>query len=54
MFAPVPYDARFSPDWYKVVEAEQARERERREQEAKAIEAGRQQFYGQRPPRDAK
>jgi hypothetical protein len=46
MFAPVPYNPRFSSEWWKVVEAEQALERQRQQKEAEEAEAGRREFYG--------
>ncbi len=49
LFAPVPYDPRFSWEWWKVAEEKRAIEQQRQQQEAEEAEAGRQQFYGVRP-----
>jgi hypothetical protein len=40
LFAPIPFDPRFSPDWWKVQEEERHESRERQEREA-AQEAAR-------------
>jgi hypothetical protein len=42
----VPYNPRFSSEWWKVIEARQALERERQQHEAEEAEAGRRAFYG--------
>jgi hypothetical protein len=50
LFAPAPYDPRFSPEWWQVAEEAQ---RQREQAEAKQLERerrGRAEFYGQVPP----
>jgi hypothetical protein len=50
LFAPAPYDPRYSPEWWQVAEEAQ---RQREQAEAKQLERerrGRAEFYGQVPP----
>jgi hypothetical protein len=49
MFAPLPYDPRYSAEWWKAGEAERAREQQRQQEESEEAEAGRREFYGINP-----
>jgi hypothetical protein len=47
LLAPVPAEIRYSADWWKVGEAEKARELARMDKEAEEAELAKRRFYGQ-------
>ena len=48
LYAPIPFNPRFSPEWFTVVEAEQKKQQERAARELEEAERGCKEFYGRR------